>query len=185
MQSEKILESLMEKTKQIITKVEPLKEYDLQTLTWRENRDSWTILEYLEHLNLYGEYYLPEFGYCIKNSKNKNDEYFKSGYLGNYFCITMLPKGKINKMKTFKSKNPIDLKLDKIVIDNFINQQIIFLELLNQARYVSLNKTKVKISISRFIRLKLGDTLQFYCNHIIRHINQIEKIEFEMKNVNT
>jgi len=183
MQSETILKSLIEKTKEIITKAQKLKYQDIQTLVWRENRDSWNIIECLEHLNLYGDYYLPEFKYCIKNAKNKNDEHFESGFLGNYFSISMLPKGKINKMKTFKSKNPIDLKLDKSVIDNFINQQIIFLELLNQAGYVSLNKTKIKISISRFIRLNLGDTMQFYINHIIRHIIQIEKIEVVMKNV--
>ena len=66
--------------------------------------------------------------------------------------------------------------------DNFINQQIKLLDLLNQSRNVSLNKVKIQTSISSLIKLKLGDTFQFFINHIIRHLKQIEKIETEMKN---
>ena len=39
---------------------------------------------------------------------------------------SLLPKGKLNKMKTFKDKNPLNANLDKTVIDKFINQQIPF-----------------------------------------------------------
>jgi hypothetical protein len=44
----------------------------------------------------------------------------------------MLPKEKLNKMKTFKDKNPLNAKLDKAVIDKFTNQQTKLLELINQ-----------------------------------------------------
>ena len=94
----------------------------------------------------------------------------------------MLPKEKLNKMETFKDKNPLNAKLDKTVIDKFINQQIQLLGLLNQSRNVSLNKVKIPISISRLIKLKLGDTFQFLINHIIRHLKQIDRIQAKMKN---
>ena len=93
----------------------------------------------------------------------------------------MLPKEKLNKMKTFKDKNPLNAKLDKSVIDRFINQQIKLLDLLNQSRNVSLNKVKIKTSISSFIKLRLGDTFQFFINHIIRHLSQIDRIQVTMK----
>lgn len=182
MQSEKLIQSLIEQTRQIINQVEKLKNYDLHTLTWKENQTSWSILECLEHLNLYGDFYLPEIESKIKNSNTKNDTEFKSGLLGNYFAKSMLPKEKLNKMKTFKDKNPLNAKLDKIVIDRFISQQIKLLDLLNQSRNISLNKTKIKTSISSLVRLKLGDTFQFFLNHIIRHLNQIDRIQTSLKN---
>ena len=60
MHSEKLIQSLLEQTRQIINQVEKLKTYDLLTLSWKNNDASWNILECLEHLNLYGDFYLPE-----------------------------------------------------------------------------------------------------------------------------
>lgn len=177
MQSEKLTQMLLEQSRQIINQAEKLQSYDLNTLTWKENEISWSILECLEHLNLYGDFYLPQIENEIKNSTTKTDLEFKSGVLGNYFAKSMLPKEKLNKMKTFKDKNPLNAQLDKSVIDRFINQQIKLLELLNQSRNVSLNKVKIKTSISSLIKLKLGDTFQFFINHIIRHLNQIDRIQ--------
>lgn len=59
MQSEILIQSLLEQTRQILNQVQKLKIYDLQTLAWKENETSWCILECLEHLNLYGDFYLP------------------------------------------------------------------------------------------------------------------------------
>jgi hypothetical protein len=182
MQSEKLIQTLLEQTRQIINQTEKLKSYDLNTLTWKENEISWNILECLEHLNLYGDFYLPQIESKIENSTTKNDLEFKSGILGNYFAKSMLPKEKLNKMKTFKDKNPLNANLNKTVIDKFINQQIKLLDLLNQSRNVSLNKVKIQTSITSLIKLKLGDTFQFFINHIIRHLNQIDRIQSAMKN---
>ena len=181
MQSEKLIQTLLEQTRQIINQAEKLKSYDLNTLTWKENEISWSVLECLEHLNLYGDFYLPQMESKIKNSSTKTDIEFKSGILGSYFAKSMLPKEKLNKMKTFKDKNPLNSNLDKIVIDKFINQQIKLLDLLNHSRNVILNKLKIQTSISNLIKLKLGDTFQFFINHIIRHLNQIERIQQKKK----
>ena len=86
-------------------------------------------------------------------------------------------------MKTFKNKNPFNANLDKMVIETFISQQIKLLDLLNQSKNISLNKTKIGISISSLIRLKLGDTFQFYINHMIRHMKQIDTIQHSLKSV--
>jgi uncharacterized damage-inducible protein DinB len=183
MQSENLIQSLLEQTRQIINQIEKLKNHELQTLTWKENETSWSILECLEHLNLYGDFYLPQLEKEIKNSTTTTDIEFKSGMLGNYFAKSMLPKENLNKMKTFKDKNPLNADLDKTVIDKFINQQIKLLDLLNQSRNVSLNKVKIQTSISSLIKLRLGDTFQFFINHIIRHLEQIDRIQRTMNNV--
>lgn len=182
MQSDKLIQTLLEQTRQIINQAEKLKSYNLNALTWKEKEISWNTLECLEHLNLYGDFYLPQIESKIKNSTTKTDIEFHSGILGNYFAKSMLPKEKLNKMKTFKDKNPINENLDNLVIDKFINQQIMLLELLNQSRNVSLNKVKIQTSISSLIKLKLGDTFQFFINHIIRHLKQIDIIQQRLKN---
>jgi hypothetical protein len=180
MQSEKLIQSLIEQTRQHINQVEKLKTHDMPALTWRANDISWSILECLEHLNLYGEFYLPHIESHMKSSTTPSETEFKSGLLGNYFAKSMLPKEKLNSMKTFKDKNPIHADLNKDVIEKFLNQQILLLNLLNQSRHVSLNKVKIPTSISSLIKMKLGDTFQFFINHITRHLKQIERIEQAM-----
>lgn len=183
MQSEQLISSLIEQNKQIISQVEKLKTYDLNTLTWKINSNSWSMLECLEHLNLYGEFYLPQIENKINVSITKPDYEFKSGILGAYFAKSMLPKEKLSKMKTFKDKNPLNVNLNASVIDKFINQQIKLTELLNNSKKVSLNQIKIETSLTKLIKLKLGDTFQFFINHIIRHLHQIERIKQEMQAV--
>jgi len=153
-----------------------LKDKSSEKLNHKNNAESWSILECLEHLCLYGDFYLPEIENRISKSKYSSDENFKSGILGNYFAKSMLPKDKMKKMKTFKDKNPMGSKLDKSTIDRFIVQQQKMLELLIKSKSVSLNKTKASISISNFIKLKLGDTFRFVVNHDTRHIIQAKKL---------
>jgi len=181
MQSEDLIQSLIEQSRNIINQAEKIKSNDLQFFTWKENPDTWSILECLEHLNLYGDYYLPQIENSIKNTQSKSEIEFRSGLLGKYFAKSMLPKEQLNKMKTFKDKNPLNAKLDKNVIDKFINQQIKLIDLLIQSRNVSLNKVKVSTSISSLIKLKLGDTFQFIINHNLRHLKQIERIQINLK----
>lgn len=181
MQSEKLIELLLKQTNALIAQAENLKSYSLQDLSWKENAQSWSILECLEHLNRYGEFYLPLIQKQIENSKEPNQAIFKSGILGGYFAKSMLPKDKLNKMKTFKDKNPLNCNLDISVIDTFINQQKLTIELLNNSKNVNLNKIKIATTISKRIKLKLGDTFQFIINHILRHFKEIERIQTSMK----
>ena len=173
-QSQTLTLDLIETTRQNLNFAELLKQKTDVELNWKQNSESWSVLECLEHLNLYGHFYIPEIEKTILNSKHKSEEEFKSGILGNYFAESMLPKQKLNKMKTFKDKNPINSKLDRKVIDEFINQQIKTIDLLYKSKNVSLNKNKVKITLSKWIKLKLGDTFRFVINHNIRHLEQIE-----------
>ena len=149
-------------------------------LNFRITADSWSILECLEHLNRYGNFYIPEISHRISSSATSPKADFKPGILGNYFAGSMLPKEKLNKMKTLKGMNPIRSQLNKEVINEFIQQQKQLLDLLKKAEYVNLEKTKTAISISKLITLKLGDTFRFVIYHNARHMVQIENI---LKNI--
>ncbi len=182
MLTEIFIQQQIEETRKAICTAEVLKKTELKYLIWRENETSWNILECLEHLNLYGDYYLPKIEDQINKSSYKSDLKFKSGFLGNYFAKSMLPKEKPNKMKTFKDKNPKNCNLNMFVIDRFISQQHKLLELLQLSKNVSLNKVKISTSISKLIRLKLGDIFHFIVNHNIRHLHQINNIQMAIKN---
>lgn len=176
-QTEALLVDLANRTKQLIQEAESFKQQPEEALNYKQDAASWSVLECLEHLNLYGRFYLPEIAKRIREGKEKSDSVFKSGWLGNYFANSMLPKTKLNKMKTFKNMNPINSKLDKQVIHEFVNQQTELLQLLEDARKISLNKTKTAISISKLIKLKLGDTFRFVIYHNQRHMAQAQRIE--------
>lgn len=176
MKSQEILDYCQKQTTTLITQVLDLKSLPIDQLTKKSNPDSWCALECLEHLNLYADFYNPAIRSAIRSSKTSAQESFKSGWLGGYFAKSMLPKEKLNKMKTFKDKNPIHSKLEVSVVDRFLAQQRDFLELLDLAKNVDLNKVKTPVTISNLIRLKLGDTFQFLVNHNIRHMAQLERV---------
>lgn len=171
-----LLEELATQVKSHIEYAASLDEQTEKALNARVTPDSWSVLECVEHLNRYGNFYLPEIEKQINSSHSKPEEQFKSGLLGNYFAKSMLPKAKLNKMKTFKKMNPIHSKLDKDVLQTFISQQKKLLLLLENAEKISLNKTKTSISISTLIKLKLGDTFRFLIYHNERHIQQAQRV---------
>lgn len=172
----KLISELKNITQENIQFGETLLDKNESELNFRRSKESWSILECLEHLNRYGNFYIPEIDNRISKSKFPPKTEFSSGLLGNYFAKSMLPKEKLNKMKTFKIMNPIHSKLDKNVVTEFINQQNQLLDLMEKSDQINLEKTKTSISISKLIKLKLGDTFRFVIYHNLRHINQAKNI---------
>lgn len=174
--TENLINDLVELTQEHLAFAESLLLKTDAELNKRLNDESWSVLECLEHLNLYGNFYLPEIKNRIETSITKATTEFKSGWLGNYFAQSMLPKENLIKMKAFKSMNPIHSSLSKNTVTVFIDQQKQLLDLLNTSRTVNLNKVKTSISITTLIKLKLGDTFRFLIYHNKRHIVQAEKV---------
>jgi hypothetical protein len=174
--TEELIGELIEKTRTNITKVEGFKELSEIELNYKETVEEWSVLECVEHLNLYGDFYNPEIKKCIEKTHTTSGKTFKSGIIGNYFVNLISPKEKLNKMKTLKVNNPLGSSLDKIVLDKFINQQKECLELIEKSKKINLTKTKTAISISKLVKLKLGDTLRFITAHNERHLLQAENM---------
>jgi hypothetical protein len=132
----------------------------------------------IEHLNTYGRYYLPKLQEAISRSKSKAKEWFVPGWLGGYFTKSMMPKpdGTItNKMKAFKAHSPAaDIDALK-AIQEFEQQEIWLLQLLDKAAQVDIDRNRIPISIAPFIKLKMGDVFGFIIAHHQRHFVQIEK----------
>ncbi len=176
MKAQDLIDEMVDLTHQNMNKVRTFKTVPIEKLIQKQNAESWNVLECIEHLNRYGDFYIPEIEARIKNSSYGESETFNSGLLGNYFAKSMLPKEKLNKMKTFKSMNPLNCPLtDQKVLDKFINQQEQILELLEKSKKTNLSKVKTSVSISKWVKLRLGDTFRVVIYHNLRHILQAER----------
>ncbi len=154
------------------------KELSTAQLNYKKSPESWSILECIEHLNLYGDFYLPEIQKQVLAAQRvSSGSAVKSGVIGNYFANLMkVQDGKIKKMKSPKDKDPANSALSITAIDRFLKQQQLLKSLLLQSKEIDLTKTKSAISLSKFIRLRLGDTFRFLVYHIDRHIQQAERV---------
>jgi len=174
--SSQLIENLLIITANSTEKVKQLRELNIDELNKKSAPNKWSILECIEHLNLYGDFYLPVIESAIRSQKvTRNSGIFKSGIIGDYFVnlVKIKPDG-IKKMSTTKEMNPFGRRLTVTTIDRFLMQQAHLKSLLTQAEQVNMTKTKTSISLTKLIKLRLGDTLRFTVHHIERHVAQAD-----------
>lgn len=174
--SKKLLSELNALVSSHIEEVKLFLTLNEEKLQYKLNTKSWSVLECIEHLNLYAKFYNLEILKTIESSNLNPVTTFKSGFLGNKFALDMLPKEGMKKMSTFKSKNPIYSKLDtKKVLLDFITKQETLLDLIDKANGKNLTKIKTSTTLP-FLKFRLGDTLRFVIYHNERHIKQAKKV---------
>ncbi len=149
-----------------------------EKLEWQPNERTWSIAQCLEHLNAYYRYYIPVFKGKITNSRfNEPPEYFTSSPLGRavYRSVRL---GKVKnvkrKLKSLKEYNPLinsSLKSENPV-EEYLQHQEEFLELLKMAREIDMRKTKCALSVRPVVKLNIGDALLYMAFHNERHIHQ-------------
>jgi hypothetical protein len=174
--NQELIDDLVQRTKANVLAAEKLQNLSVEVLNKKTSTESWSALECIEHLNRYGEFYLPEIKKQFLTAPQVDlTTIFKSGVLGNYFAKSLRPKENLNKMKTFKDMNPNGSALEIDVLDTFIAQQKDMLKILDRSLTVNLKKTKTGVSISSVIKLRLGDTLRVVVYHNDRHMVQAKK----------
>ncbi len=134
----------------------------------------WSIAQCLDHLNGYGHFYLPEIEKNL-NQSSANTPTFTSTWLGTYFTRMMEPSTGTKKYKAFKNHVPPPNLNAAAVMAEFIQQQETLLQYLKQARAANLDVIKIPLSITKWIKLKLGDVLQFLIAHNERHVQQAKR----------
>ena len=157
------------------------KEYTTTQLNFKPNAESWSVLECLEHLCLYGKFYLPEIEQCITDAGNPKTSHFKSGLLGDYF-VNMIRATNKKKLKATRQMDATGSEVSVSTINQFIKQLDWLDNLLKRAESVDMTRVKTAISLSRFIKLRLGDTLRFLVYHNERHILQAKGVLTEAGN---
>ncbi len=164
----------------IVTVEEIIQTHSQEHLAQRPTPERWSVLDNLEHLNLYNDFYLPVFEKTIaqgKTSQSKPRDTYRSGWLGAYLTKSMKPQGtKIsNKMNTFKDKNPVLTNVPDNVVERFFEQHQQLLTILKNAAKVDIQKLRMPTTLGSFPKIRLGDGLAFVVGHEERHLLQIQK----------
>jgi uncharacterized damage-inducible protein DinB len=170
-----LLNELQADVRALLAKVAELKTEDPGILLQQPAPGKWSVIQVLEHLNSYGNYYLRALEKALAQDKPAV-EFFKPGWLGNYFTKIMKPNEKgivTNKMQTPKGHKPTAKPDAFPTIQTFCSQQLYLLQLLEQAKEKNIGKIRVPISLTRFIKMKAGDTFRFFIAHEQRHFVQI------------
>ncbi|PWH87052.1 DinB family protein [Brumimicrobium oceani] len=151
-------------------------------LKWKPSKDSWNIQEVLSHLNSYSSYYHHIFIEKIQNTKyTSSKENFVPSPLGRSAWKSM-KLGRLNNIKRkFRAPKNLNPSITPELIDhdpvtNFVNNQKDLISILENAEKVSLKRVKIPISISKMVRLRLGDALMFVIYHNERHIQQVKNV---------
>ncbi len=148
-------------------------------LTWVPNPGVWSVQQVLAHLNEYGRYYHPTFLKRIENTRfTSTKEGFVSSPLGRSAWKSMKLGNARNVKRKFKAQKGYNPVVDQNLIHGdevevFLQQQKELMEIIEKAGNVNLRRVKIPISISKIIRLRLGDALLFVVYHNERHVQQI------------
>lgn len=148
-------------------------------INWKPNSDSWNISEILAHLNTYTRFYNKTISERLKTTRhNTSSEFFVSSPLGKSVWNGMKLGKQKNIKRRFKSpKNFNPVYTEGLISENpvgeYIQLQNDFLGIVEEAKNFNLRKVKTGLSISKIVKLRLGDVLLFIAYHNERHIQQI------------
>jgi hypothetical protein len=151
------------------------KDVDKTKLVYQPSEGKWSIVQVLEHLNAYGRYYIPAMEKGMTEKKTEKQAWFNGGFWGDFFTNSMKPKNVYeikNKMKAAKAYSFSNSLNVDTVLNEFLKQQDDLIRLLDMAQHVDLNAVRLPITISKVIRLKLGDVFRFLIAHEQRHMIQ-------------
>jgi uncharacterized damage-inducible protein DinB len=150
---------------------------DLAALNYKPTPESWSILECLEHLNRYSQYYNPVLAKAITDNSDGSDvASITYSWLGKKSLDMVRPQnGK--KHKTVKRMNPANSALGLATIEAFLKHQQELQRLLQAAKNSNLNKKAIPVEFFKLLKMRIGETLEFIVTHQERHVQQALKVK--------
>jgi len=148
-------------------------------MNWNPNPGVWSVSEVLAHLNEYANYYHSTFSKKITNTRfTSTKEAFVSSPLGRSAWKSMKLGNARNIKRKFKAQKSYNPTLDPSLVkgnefEAFIKNQNDLFPIFEEAQKVNLKRVKIPISISKIVRLRLGDALLFVVYHNERHVQQV------------
>lgn len=179
MNTKELLDQLTADVKQIQGQAKQLRQYDLEDLQQQPGNGGWSVLQVLHHLNFYAQHYVNAMEKALREHRTQAQSTFTPGWFGDYFTRLIGPataeKGITSLPAPTAARPPRSHQLNIQQLETFLQYQERLLKLLESAHSADLNRLRIPITISRWIRLKLGDTLRFTIGHEQRHLQQIER----------
>ncbi len=165
----------IEKQRVVLSQLLRLDQIDLNR---RPHEKGWSALECIAHLNSYADYYIPAFSKAIEQAQLKGwlaVEDFYSTWIGRYSIQSILPENRNKKIKSPKQHNHFASLRSHKDLKEFEKALFEIQELLDAAKEINLNKTKVSIEIMPLLKLRLGDFFPFLILHQSRHLAQAKE----------
>ncbi|GGB80230.1 DinB family protein [Dyadobacter sediminis] len=135
----------------------------------------WSIAQCLDHLNSYGNYYLPLLNKKLSSAEEDSKAPFSASWLGSYFSKMMEPGPAQKKYKAHKNHVPAANLNALQIVDTFITQQETMLLYLREAQSKDINSPKIPLSVIRLVRINVGDVFRFLVTHNERHMQQAKR----------
>jgi hypothetical protein len=145
---------------------------------WRPAETAWNVQEIFAHLNEYARFYHEAFRKRIATTKFREfRENFISSPLGRSAWKSMKLGNAKNVKRKFKAPRGYNPSIETHLVDGadierFRENQQELIGILESAKQVNIRKAKVPLSMSKIIRLRLGDALLFVAYHNERHMQQ-------------
>lgn len=176
---QKRLLEIVQQVQQFINRIDTLSEWQLLQ---QPSFGGWSLAQVMEHLNVYCRHYLPLIDQAIQEERGSIGNYH-SGWLGEYFTELMqpLPDGTLSKKMQAPAKaQPVQALNAVAVKTEFRLHQEKLMLLLQNAHFANWQKQRIPTSLSKWISLRLGDTLRFFVAHEYRHLLQMQHILQQM-----
>lgn len=177
---QELIGSLQQDVRETLLQLETIQQMPVDVRLRQPEPGKWSIAQVLEHLNGYNRFYLIAIEKGLNNSNQQAPRTYKAGWFGDYFTRLMEPRpdGTLAKKMSAPKAYNFGPELDaEQVLKEFREGQHKLLFLLDKARAADLGHIKVPISISKLIKLKLGDVFRFVIAHQQRHFLQINRVK--------
>ncbi len=152
---------------------------DSKLLNTSPAEGKWSVNQCFEHLSLTLSYYLSAIEKGLNQAKGSNissSEYYKPGFIGNWFYYKMMPitsTSKSSKIKTFSKLQPA---VNEESIPKFLNLHNQFSEYVRAVPNQNLEKTRVISLAGQLVKFKLGDAYRIVTAHNERHLLQSQNV---------
>ena len=144
-------------------------------LNFKPDADKWSVLQCVEHLNRYSEYYLKTIENKLSKAKEKGAEEVKYSWFGRMSIKSIHPDNR-KKSKTLARLNPAASEVNRGILQDFITHQKTLLTLMDKAEKHSLNSIKIPADVFKLLKLRLGECFEFLIVHQQRHILQMKEL---------
>lgn len=152
--------------------------YSENQLNWKPNPTTWSLAEIFAHLNAYAKFYHQTLNDRIDRTRFRTPRInYTSSPLGKSAWVSMKLGNARNVKRKFNAPNEYNPTINPALVTGneiaaLLAGQHEFLAIIEKSVSVNLKKVKVPISISKLVRLRLGDALLFVAYHNDRHLQQ-------------
>jgi hypothetical protein len=155
----------------LIDQTNDLAALPMNELNWKENPGQWSVLECIEHLNRYNNYYLQEIESSFTQTNQRVDLELASTWIGRKSIAMMSPLNR-KKQKTFKRMNPANSSLSSDVFKVFISDQLRMKAVLEDLMRIDINRKVVRVEFFKLLKMTIAEALEFLIVHQQRHMIQ-------------